>query len=85
MTNQDLFSINLPQWPECRVSGDPVTKEEAAEIIIRTQDFYLSSNDKEFESYCPEEFNPNDDFIVFEKQAVKDAPKKAFDLIYLKK
>ncbi len=39
---------------------------------------------EEFESYCPEEFDPNAEYIVFEKQNVKDAPKKAFDMIYLK-
>lgn len=45
-----LFDINLPKWPECRVEGKRVTQDQAAAIIIRTQNFHLFTNDKEFEN-----------------------------------
>jgi hypothetical protein len=48
MKNADFFKIPLPKWPECRVSGDSVTKEQAQEILIRTQDFHFSTNDTTF-------------------------------------
>ena len=57
MSNEQFFSINLPKWPECRVKGETVTRDQAAEIIIRTQSFYFCTNDKQFERelfYCLE-------------------------------
>lgn len=44
-----LFNTSLPKWPALAVTGKRVSKEEAAEIIIRTQNFYFDTNDKEFE------------------------------------
>lgn len=47
-----MDNINLPEfpkWPAMVVVGKPVTKEQAMEIIIRTTDFYFSTNDKTFE------------------------------------
>ncbi|NBQ67364.1 MAG: hypothetical protein EBU46_00425 [Nitrosomonadaceae bacterium] len=32
-----FFEIGLPKWPKMAVIGDPVTLEQAAEILIRTQ------------------------------------------------
>lgn len=43
-----LFNISLPKWPALSVVGCDVTKEQAAEIIIRTQDFFFLTNDKDF-------------------------------------
>jgi hypothetical protein len=48
MKKEDYFNIPLPKWPECRVTGVPVTLAQAQEIIIRTDDLYFSSNDREF-------------------------------------
>ena len=48
MTKQDFFKIILPKWPECRVDGKSVTKEQAQEILIRTQGFLFSSNNRPF-------------------------------------
>ncbi len=45
-----LFQLTLPKWPECRVKGKTVTREQAAEIIIRTQDFWFTTNDNHFAS-----------------------------------
>lgn len=52
MKNEDFFKISLPKWPECRVDGVSVTKEQAQEILIRTQDFHFSTNDERFARDC---------------------------------
>lgn len=48
MTNKDYFQISLPKWPALLVVGKPVTKEQAMEIIIRTDSFSFSTNDESF-------------------------------------
>lgn len=47
--NNDYYNIALPKWPGVLVVGKPVTEEQAAEILIRTDDFSFCSNDKSFE------------------------------------
>lgn len=42
MTEQELINtVELPKWPGIIVTGKPVTKEQAWEIIIRTHSDYL--------------------------------------------
>ncbi len=48
MTHDELLAIELPKWPAMVVHGEPVTKEQAAEIIVRTDNWFLQSNDKEW-------------------------------------
>lgn len=48
-TNKDFLNIGLPKWPGLLVVGSPVTRDQAAEIILRTDDLYFSSNDSKFE------------------------------------
>lgn len=43
------YNINLPQWPAMVVVGENVTKDQAKEILIRTDSLSFFSNDKEFE------------------------------------
>lgn len=43
-----LFSKGLSKWPALIVVGKPVTKEQAKEIIIRTDSLNFSTNDAEF-------------------------------------
>ena len=40
--------IGLPKWPALVVVGDVISKEEAAEILIRTSGPYMSCNDKDW-------------------------------------
>lgn len=40
--------MNLPKWPALVVVGDPVTKEQAQEICVRTDSWDLGTNDFEF-------------------------------------
>jgi len=40
---------DLPKWPQLVVSGLPLTASQTCEVMIRTTDFYLSSNDRDFE------------------------------------
>lgn len=49
-TNEEFFRIGLPKWPACVVAGQPVTEEQAAEIIIRTDSWYIGTNDKAWEA-----------------------------------
>lgn len=47
--NEQIFSKGLPKWPGLLVVGKNVTEEQAKEILIRTDGFWLSSNDREFD------------------------------------
>lgn len=53
---EKYFNISLPKWPALVVKGKPVTKEQAMEILIRTDNLYFSANDREFESKLKEIF-----------------------------
>lgn len=46
---EKYFNIGLPKWPALVVKGTPVTREQAMEIIIKTDGLYFCSNDREFE------------------------------------
>jgi hypothetical protein len=52
---KEYFDIYLPKWPGVLVIGDPITREQAAEVIIRTDSLYFSSNDREFEKLLNKE------------------------------
>lgn len=56
MKNKDFFNLSLPKWPAMVVVGRPVTREQAMEIIIRTDDLYFSSNDHRFNKQLNEYF-----------------------------
>jgi len=45
----DFFNIGLPKWPAHVVVGQDVTPEQAAEILIRTDGWWLATNDKAWE------------------------------------
>lgn len=45
----DVLSIDLPKWPALVVQGDAVTREQAAEILVRTYGWHVSTNDKAWE------------------------------------
>lgn len=40
---QKLLNIELPKWPQMIVTGADITKEQAHEIILRTDDFLTST------------------------------------------
>lgn len=48
MNNQEFFNIGLPKWPGMLVVGDKVTREQAMEILIRTDDLEFHCNDHDF-------------------------------------
>jgi hypothetical protein len=48
MTRQQLIDIKLPKWPALVVAGKSVTTDQAAEIIIRTDGWWISCNDREW-------------------------------------
>lgn len=56
MTQQEFFDLDLPKWPALLVVGKPVTREQAMEIILRTDDLYFSSNDRSFNKLLNEYF-----------------------------
>jgi hypothetical protein len=41
---------DLTKWPRLLVTGEPVTREQANEILIRTDDWWLSTNDHAWEA-----------------------------------
>lgn len=41
---------DLTKWPLLLVTGDPVTEQQANEILIRTDSWTLSTNDREWEA-----------------------------------
>jgi len=43
---KEMADIYLPKWPGLIVAGDSVTKEQAAEIIVRTDSFRFSTNNE---------------------------------------
>jgi hypothetical protein len=45
-----LLKTALPKWPALLVEGDAVTEDQAAEIILRTDGLWLSTNDHEWEA-----------------------------------
>lgn len=45
MTAPYLPPLELGKWPRLLVAGDPVTEEQANEIILRTTDWWLNTND----------------------------------------
>jgi hypothetical protein len=54
MTKKEFFNIGLPKWTAFAVVGTPVTKEQAMEILIRTDSLCFSTNDREFEKQLNE-------------------------------
>ena len=56
MTQSEFFNLGLPKWPALLVVGKPVTREQAMEIILRTDDLYFSSNDHSFDVLLNEYF-----------------------------
>lgn len=48
MDNQEFFNKSLPKWPGLLVIGKPVTKEQAMEIVLRTDRLDFSCNDREW-------------------------------------
>jgi hypothetical protein len=45
VTKFDIDSVYLPKWPQMKVRGRKVTKEQAEEIIVRTDTFITCSYD----------------------------------------
>lgn len=46
--DSDIFSIGLPKWPAFVVQGNAVTRDQAAEILVRTDRWYVSTNDRQW-------------------------------------
>lgn len=48
MKKADFFNLNLNKWPGLLVVGKTVTREQAMEIIIRTDSLWFTTNDYKF-------------------------------------
>lgn len=44
----DISNVGLPKWPALVVRGERVSVEQAAEIIVRTDSWRLSTNDRQW-------------------------------------
>lgn len=70
------LDISLPKWPHMVVAGKAVTKEQAAEIIIRTTSLWFSSNSKSVERELYKiidktfsfKYNPKTDGTIFDQE-----------------
>jgi hypothetical protein len=49
MTDQIQIDRDLTKWPLLLVVGEPVSEEQANEILVRTNNWSLSTNDRSFE------------------------------------
>lgn len=63
LTEEELKTIWLPKWPQFVVVGERVTKEQAAEIIIRTSGLYFSCNDHAWEKQLKEYLGVEEDWL----------------------
>jgi len=63
----DLLQINLPKWPAMVVVGKEVTADQAYEILIRTDSFWFSTNDRSFARQLYEELD-----LEYDEYHVKD-------------
>jgi len=49
MDKENILEVNLPKWPGLIVKGKSVTKDQAKEILVRTDSFSFYCNDREWE------------------------------------
>lgn len=49
MDKENILEVNLPKWPGLIVKGKSVTKDQAKEILIRTDNFGFYCNDRKWE------------------------------------
>lgn len=50
MTKEEAFDIYLPKWPQCVINGDKISRQQALEIIRRTDKFFFGygGNNQQF-------------------------------------
>ncbi len=67
---EEFFNISLRKWPAMVVVGQSVTKEQAMEILIRTDDFGFSTNDQDFKEQVRKLIyaTPEDTYQTFVKK-----------------
>lgn len=90
-SHKKFFDLGLPKWPCLVVVGAKVTKEQAQEIIVRTDSWRFMSNDHAFEkdlhtiAGLSNPWEPNDqDMAKFHERWEKDeAIKKAHGVLEL--
>jgi hypothetical protein len=94
----DALNVDLTKWPHMVVAGRAVTKEQAAEIIIRTTSLWFSSNSTSVEKELYKiidktfgfEYNPKTDGTIFDQAFNRKSQQSDFlkhfnklDLCYL--
>jgi hypothetical protein len=52
LTESEINAIGLPKWPQIVVVGEPIARERALEILVRTSGLYFGCNDREWEEFC---------------------------------
>lgn len=80
----NFLNIQLPKWPACLVKGKPVTPEQAEEIIIRTDDFRFSTNDRKWKKELIESLSiPYTDAYPYYNRNDMDYMRKKFNILEL--
>lgn len=80
------LNISLPKWPHMIVAGKAVTKEQAAEIIIRTTSLWFSSNSKNVERELYKiidktfgfEYDPKPNETIFDQEFNRNSQRRDF-------
>lgn len=52
MVKEEAFALDLPKWPQCVIKGKPVTKEQAMDIILRTDTFFTMGYEGNDHYFC---------------------------------
>ncbi len=73
--------LGLTKWPGLIVTGKRITRKQAAEILIRTDSWWLSSNTKWYEEKVRKLLNLPEDDVDRQRQFLMDI--KALELNYL--
>ncbi len=73
----------MPKWPAIVVTGDKVAPDQADEINIRTDGFYLSANDKEWSRQVCEAFGVSVDKHGYPEWESTDKARERFGILSL--
>lgn len=78
------MDVDLPKWSRIVISGRDVTKDQAAEIILRTDGLYFSCNDDEWKRQLHQCLGIKNLDNYFEELQIIKEKLKILDLDYLR-
>lgn len=73
VSKEEAFKIGLPKWPMFEVWGAPVTRQQASEILIRTNHWPVSINDDLWEDIIEEVTGVPAELYPYRKEGMSEA------------